>query len=106
MTGKPGHAAAGHGTISQCTAKSSVPPSLHKESTMAITAVFSVDDINAATGDARTVNLSAVEAGDGDNTSWSVDTFPAGELAMTVNQTKVLDFFQAGKKYRITIQAL
>lgn len=73
---------------------------------MAITAVFSVDEINAAAGNARTVSLSAVEVGDGDNTSWSTDRFPAGELEMTVDQPKMLDFFQAGKTYRITIQAL
>jgi hypothetical protein len=80
--------------------------STRQEKTMAITAIFSVDNISAATGNARTASLSAVTADDGDNTSWSADQFPSGELDLTIDQPKVLDFFQAGKKYRITIQAL
>lgn len=73
---------------------------------MTITATFGVDEINASAGNSRTVSLSAVQAGQGDNTSWSAEPFPAGELEMTVTQPKMLDFFQPGKKYRITIQAL
>jgi hypothetical protein len=78
----------------------------HQEKVMVITAIFSVDNISAATSNARTASLSAVTADEGDNTSWSADQFPAGELDLTINQPKMLDFFQAGKKYRITIQAL
>jgi hypothetical protein len=73
---------------------------------MAIIATFGVDDINASAGSSRIVSLSAVEAGQGDNTSWSTDQFPSGELDMTVTEPRMLNFFQPGKKYRITIQML
>ncbi|HTV86206.1 MAG TPA: hypothetical protein VME63_12410 [Dyella sp.] len=45
-------------------------------------------------------------AAGGDSSSWSSDQFPAGALELAVNQSKMLDFFQAGKTCPITIQAL
>jgi hypothetical protein len=82
------------------------PSQQDKESVMAIIATFEVDDIDASAGSSRIVNLSAAPAGQGDNTSWSTDHFPAGELAMTITEPTMLNFFQPGKKYRVTIQPL